>query len=474
MSVARLIIPAVRWKPDAGFSHEQPAIDEALALGVGGFIIFGGTTEATSQLTNDLRDRAGRPLLIGADLERGAGQQVAGLSELPPPLALAALGDLEMTRFAGWETAAQARAVGINWIFAPDADLDIVADNPIVQTRSFGADPVHVGAQVAAWVDGCQQGGALACAKHFPGHGRTHLDPHVALPIVYAARAALVEQDRLPFQSAINAGVASIMTAHVAYPSLDPAGVPATFSGPILSALRTELGFDGLIVSDALIMEGAVGGRGGAEAAVAALRAGVDLLLYPEHPSLVAREVERACQVDRGLDASIEKALDRYEKALATALRPSPGRAPSHHTSRELAAKLLTNGMLRGRVPRLRAPLQLEIVDDDLEGTYPPGSSDLVRESLVRYRVGLGPGGSRVLCTFAEPRAGKGRANFGRRTEAVLAALAGQVALIVHFGHPRLLSQIPGEVPVLLAWHRQRLMQEAVADWIRHALDAPP
>ena len=179
----RLILPALRAAPDGSFAHEAGAIADALDLGVGGFIIFGGNAESVRRLTADLLRRAERPLLIASDLERGAGQQVEGLTEFPPPLALAALDDPDVARWAGAVTAQEARAVGINWVFAPVADLDVLPENPIVQTRAFGDDPNRVATLVRNWIEGCQGAGALACAKHYPGHGRTAADSHITLPV---------------------------------------------------------------------------------------------------------------------------------------------------------------------------------------------------------------------------------------------------------------------------------------------------
>ena len=190
----RLILPALRAAADGGFGHEAARIADALDLGVGGFIVFGGTVESVRRLTADLLRRAGRPLLIASDLERGAGQQVAGLTEFPPPLALASLEDAAVVRWAGAVTAQEARAVGINWVFAPVGDLDVLADNPIVQTRAFGDDPNRVASLVRTWIEGCQDAGALACAKHFPGHGRTTVDSHIALPVVSDTRGHAARQ----------------------------------------------------------------------------------------------------------------------------------------------------------------------------------------------------------------------------------------------------------------------------------------
>jgi beta-glucosidase-like glycosyl hydrolase len=287
MNPGRLVFPALRWSDETGFSHENATIGTALGYGAGGFILFGGTPEGTAELTERLNREAGRPLLFAADLERGAGQQIRGLSELPPPRALASLHDPAVLRGAGILTAVEALSVGINWVLAPVADLDVEPDNPIVQTRAFGDDPEAVAASVTAWIVGCEAAGAMACAKHFPGHGRTRTDSHMGLPVV-GATAEVLEADLLPFRAAIGAGASSVMTAHVAYPALDPSGAPATFSKPILDILRRRFGFDGLIVSDALMMEGARGGRSQGEIGLDALQAGVDLLLYPDQPAAVA------------------------------------------------------------------------------------------------------------------------------------------------------------------------------------------
>src|SRR5439155_1640819 len=178
----RLVFPSLRSRPaHGGFAHEHAKIDAALAAGVGGFILFGGDRESVTALTAELRRAAARPLLIGADLERGAAQQVGGLTELPPPAALGDLGDVETTHTAGVISGTEARSVGVNWAFAPVCDLDAEPRNPIVQTRSFGADPCLVGEHAVAWIRGCQEQGVLAGAKHYPGHGRTTPDSHAGL-----------------------------------------------------------------------------------------------------------------------------------------------------------------------------------------------------------------------------------------------------------------------------------------------------
>jgi len=463
----RLILPALRAAADGGFGHEAARIADALDLGVGGFIVFGGTVESVRRLTADLFRRAGRPMLIAADLERGAGQQVAGLTEFPPPLALASLEDAAVVRWAGAVTAQEARAVGINWVFAPVGDLDVLAGNPIVQTRAFGGDPNRVASLVRTWIEGCQDAGALACAKHFPGHGRTTVDSHIALPVVSDSAETLRDSDLLPFSIAVECGVASMMTAHVAYPALDASGLPATISGPIMAELRERLGFDGLVVTDALIMDGALVGRRESDAAVEAVQAGVDLLLYPNDARRVRDALEQALASGALAPARLAEALRRYDRALvlATSATPPVTRGP-FESADALADALLAQGMLRGGAPTLRGPLDLVVVDDDLGGPYPPGPSDWVHQVLGENRIGRYDGGSRVVLAFAEPRAWKGRSGFGAASRDALANAVPGADLIVLLGHPRLLPELPTDAPVLLAWHRQRLMQEAVGRWL--------
>jgi beta-glucosidase-like glycosyl hydrolase len=463
----RLIVPVLRAAADGGFGHEAARIADALDLGVGGFIVFGGTVESVRRLTADLFRRAGRPMLIAADLERGAGQQVAGLTEFPPPLALAALEDAAVVRWAGAVTAQEARAVGINWVFAPVGDLDVLADNPIVQTRAFGGDPNRVASLVRTWIEGCQDAGALACAKHFPGHGRTTVDSHIALPVVSESADTLRDSDLLPFSIAVECGVASMMTAHVAYPALDASGLPATISAPIMAELRGRLRFDGLVVTDALIMDGALVGRRESDAAVQAVQAGVDLLLYPNDARRVRDALEQALASGTLAPTRLAESLRRYDHALmlATSATPPVTRGP-FDSADALADALLAQGMLRGGAPTLRGPLDLVVVDDDLGGPYPPGPSDWVHQVLGANRIGRYDGGSRVVLAFAEPRAWKGRSGFGAASRDALANAVPGADLIVLFGHPRLLQELPTDAPVLLAWHRQRLMQEAVGRWL--------
>lgn len=472
MSAARLVLPALRWDPERGFDHD--AVDRALALGVGGFIVFGlnaiqGGRGVPARLLRafiiDVTARAGRPLLWASDLERGAGQQVAGCAELPPPAALASLGDPALLRWAGWYTAHEAHAVGLNWVLAPVADLDVEPKNPIVQTRSFGGEGDGVGEAVAAWIDGARAGGLLACAKHWPGHGRTTTDSHDTVPVVDAPAQLLRDHDEAPFRAAIKAGVDTVMTAHVAYPALDPTGTPATFSAPILARLRA-IGFEGLIATDALLMEGAEG-RGPGEVALAAIDAGCDILCYPTDLERTVTVLEAALAVGPQ-GPRIRGSLARYERAVQEVHSRAHQEVPDAYTPDGVADALLAAGLRRGAVKAPIGRVEIEIVDDDQGGKWPASPNSFLADALRGSDADLDADADafKVLAAMAEPRASKGRAGFSAENRARLANLAPKADLVVLFGHPRLLKEIPGDRPVLLAWHRQKLMQDAVARWL--------
>jgi beta-glucosidase-like glycosyl hydrolase len=480
MSVANLVVPAIRWDPVHGYANARPVIERGLELGVGGFILFGGEQDAVRQLTKELRSRSRVPLLIAADLERGVGQQIAGATGLPPLAAIASLNDPDAVRRAGRLTAREARTLGINWDYAPVCDVDLAPDNPVLGTRSFGSDPHRVASLAATWIRACQAEGVLACAKHFPGHGRTHTDSHHELPVVEASRRELLEVDLLPFRVAIEAGVASIMTAHVAYPALDVSGVPATMSREILQwLLRQQMRFDGLIVTDALVMGGALAGRSEEEAAVAALQAGCDLLLCPRDLEAVIRALERALEAHELSAEQVQQSLRRRLKWAQWASPPNEYRKPSAADiawGAQLADRVVR--MVRGVRPPLRPPLEVVVIDDDV-GDPPPPPRDPFLATLThggwevrRVPAPTGePGRATLIALFGEARPWKGRAGYAPETRAAVerACAAAPDALVMQFGHPRLIRELPAARAIATAWGGEPAMQQAAARWLLRA-----
>jgi beta-glucosidase len=263
-------------------------------LGVGGVILLGGSGAEIGLRTQDLQNQAPIPLLIAADIEEGVGQRFAGATWFPPPMALAAMAAqdydqaLHHAEAMGAVTAAEALAMGINWVLAPVVDVNNNPHNPVINIRAFGQTPDLVSDLATAFLRGAQRHGVLTTAKHFPGHGDTALDSHLDLPCLAHSLERLSQIELPPFAAAIAAGVDTIMTAHLQIPALDQHH-PATLSAPTLTGLlRQQMGFQGLIVTDALVMGAITRRYGPYEAAILAIAAGADLLLMPLIPKVAS------------------------------------------------------------------------------------------------------------------------------------------------------------------------------------------
>lgn len=269
----------------------------------------------TAVITNELQRRAKIPLLVGADFESGTGMRLDEGTSFPSAMAIAATGDPKLAYAAGKYTAIEARAAGVQWIFAPDADVNNNPDNPIINVRSFGEDPNDVSAYVREFVRGVEENGALATAKHFPGHGDVGVDSHIALAVVPGDRQELESTELVPFRAAIDAGVSSIMPGHLSVPALEPnPQLPATLSQNILTGvLRDEMNFRGLIITDALDMGGVTSLYAPGEAAVRCVEAGADVLLMSPAPDAALAGLEDAVRSGRisekRIDASVRRIL---------------------------------------------------------------------------------------------------------------------------------------------------------------------
>jgi beta-glucosidase-like glycosyl hydrolase/CubicO group peptidase (beta-lactamase class C family) len=270
----------------------------------------------TAVVVNTLQSHAKVPLLVAADFERGVAMRVEEGTPFPHAMAVAATGRPEDAYTMGKITAIEARAAGVPWIFAPDADVNSNPANPIVNTRSFGENPERVSEFVAAFVRGVEENGGLATAKHFPGHGDTSTDSHLDLPTVTSDRAHLDRVELAPFRAAIAAGVSTVMTGHLAVPALEPdPNVPATMSPKITTdLLRGEMGFEGLVVTDALTMGGVTVRYPPGEVAVRSILAGADVLL-------VSPVLDAALQAVREAVASGRIPMSRIDEAVTRVLR---------------------------------------------------------------------------------------------------------------------------------------------------------
>jgi beta-N-acetylhexosaminidase len=269
------------------------------------------------------------------------------------PAALGAVDDLDLTRATGRAIGAELAAVGIDLDLGPVADVNTNPANPVIGTRSFGADPDRAAAHVVAWVEGLQATGVAACAKHFPGHGDTAQDSHLALPVVDAPLAVLERRELVPFAAAARAGVAAVMTSHIVVPALDPT-LPATLSAPVLGLLRDGLGFGGVIVSDALDMAGASAGRGIPEAAVLSLAAGADLLcIGADKDVALVREIRAAIVAAVGAGRLAESRLRDAARRIEQLNGQPPSAPPEAWPAEQLrGARAATT--VEGELPDLR------------------------------------------------------------------------------------------------------------------------
>ncbi len=293
---------------------------------IGGFIVAnrihdGSVVNAQpfemAAFINHMQRLARTPLLIASDFERGASMRVAETAKFPYFMAYGAARDLPSTRQLGADTAREARSVGIRWVFAPDADVNNNPDNPIINVRSYGEDPQAVADGVSAFIEGAHANPlnyVLVTAKHFPGHGDTAEDSHMQLARLDQPRERIESVELVPFRSAIVQGVDAIMTAHLAVPAFEPRPIPATVSESVLTGLlRNEMGFRGLIVTDAMDMQGVAALFSPGEAAVRAVEAGADAVLMPSDPEACIRALMAAVKSGRisrqRIDASAAKMM---------------------------------------------------------------------------------------------------------------------------------------------------------------------
>ncbi|PYO62849.1 MAG: beta-N-acetylglucosaminidase, partial [Gemmatimonadetes bacterium] len=255
------------------------------SLEVGGVIVSVGSPFDIAAKLNTLQQRSRLPLLVSADLEWGAGMRLLGGTAFPMIMAVGATGEPRDAYTIGEAAAIEGRAVGIHVNFAPDADLNNNPLNPIINVRSFGEDPRAVARLVQEYVRGLQDHGMLATLKHFPGQGDTRQDSHISLPVITADYPRLDSLELVPFRAGIAAGAGAVMSAHIAFPAFTGSDEPATLSGAVLTGLlRDSLHFQGLVVTDALMMGAIASKYGAGEAAVRAFAAGSDLLLMPADP----------------------------------------------------------------------------------------------------------------------------------------------------------------------------------------------
>ena len=285
----------------------------------GGYHTFGGDPAGNALAINEMQRMAKLPLLITADLEGGPGYVLFGATRLPLAMAIGATGDEKLAYEAGKLTAQEARAIGIDVNFYPVADVNNNPANPIINIRSFGEDPAAVSRFVRAYIRGAQENGVIATAKHFPGHGDVTTDSHMQMPVLDVPRERLESLELPPFRAAIAEGVGAVMSAHIWLPKLEPEkGVPSTLSKNVLGGvLRGELGFKGIVFTDAMTMQGVSANFANDDATLRAVEAGVDMLVHPPSVETSFNALKGAVASGRIPESRIDESVRRILLAKA-------------------------------------------------------------------------------------------------------------------------------------------------------------
>ena len=386
---AQFVMPRIDFRDPRSVRRAERLVRD---FGVCGFIVFNGDIEQVREATGRLASLSEFPLLFGCDVERGLGQRVSGATLFPFAMAQGAIGDEIFLRRQAVITAREMKYCGLNLAFAPVLDVNTEPQNPIINVRAFSDDSAIVSRLGGVFAEVLQKEGVLACAKHFPGHGATLEDSHARLPSVKKPLEQLMETDLAPFREAIAERLHAMMPAHVCFPALDPLGLPATLSEPILRGLlREKLGFNGLIVSDSFRMDALGGGEREEENILAALGSGVDVVLDPRDPEGF---LERRGEDDFFRNPARGESLSRifYAKKLFAPdgeKVPSPDFEKNAEDAREISRRsvcVLRGGVLSGG--------EVSVFHFGTVGT---------EELLGGLREGLSRGGVRVEKLFSWP-----------------------------------------------------------------------
>jgi beta-glucosidase len=471
-----------------------------LGEGIGGVILVGGSAAEVWARSQQLQAWAKFPLLIAADLEEGVGQRFSGATWFPPPMALQSLPPNQAKQFAtemGRITAQEAAALGINWLFAPVVDVNNNPANPVINVRAFGESSADVIALSGAFIEGAKNHQVLTTAKHFPGHGDTEVDSHLQTPKLNLDRQRFNQVELPPFAAAIAQGVDSVMSAHIFAPVLDAQNI-ATLSPKILTdLLRGELGFEGLIVTDALVMGGVADRYDPATVAVNAVLAGADILLMPVDPIVT---IEAVCEaVERGeierdrILASLERIWQAKQRVCgAEILQPTfeqltnvVGNAANLAVVEQIAQSSIRLCPGNLNIDRHNPPLNLLIVDDQLGcskylNLQSPaitmfaalGCEHLLVDwrSLAHLEVANLP--NLIVQIFSRGNPYRGSAGIGDRTEALIQRLVTEdkLAAVLVYGSPynldAILPKLPPSIPWAFSYSQQPIAQEILINML--------
>lgn len=507
--VGQLMMPFVlgNFAPEGTETHDR-IVDVIEQEGVGGVIMSVGSPSEVAVKLNDLQGHSKYPLLVAADLETGAGFRFRGAVHIPTNIALGgatafpslmafgATGDPRYAYELGRITALEARAMGVHIPFAPVLDVNNNPNNPIINIRSFGEDPQAVAELGASFVRGIQDNGAVATGKHFPGHGDTEVDSHLALPVIRVKRERMDAIELVPFRAAIAAGMEGIMTAHIAVPEITGESLPSTLSARVLTdLLRSDLGFEGLIFTDAMDMVAVDRLYPRGEASVRAVLAGADVILMPRDVGQAVDALVRAVRSGRltesRIDTSVAKLLALKERFGLPERRTVPldeiprvVGVPQHtEMAQEVANRsitLLRNerdllplvGTRRARVMSVSFRSRGNVLagryfDARLRETYPRLGTSQVDENTnaEAYEDLLNRARRSDLVVVSIYSNFAGRVELPDETVEFVNELARRriTHVVISFGGPYLIAKFPDAQAFVVAWSASQVSQQAAA-----------
>ena len=507
--IAQMIMPFVlgNFAPEGTESHDR-IVDVIEREGVGGVIMSVGVPTDVAVKLNDLQRHSKYPLLVGADLETGAGFRfwgavhvptniaLGGATTFPSLMAFGATGDPDYAYQMGRITALEARAMGVHLPFAPVLDVNNNPENPIINIRSFGEDPEAVATMGVSFVRGLQEHGVVATGKHFPGHGDTEVDSHLALPIIRAQRERMDSVELVPFRAAIDAGIRGMMSAHIAVPEISGGYLPSTLSGRVLEdLLRSDLGFDGIVFTDAMDMNAVNRLYPRGAASMMAVLAGADVILMPPDVTQAIDAILRVVRDGRIPESRIDQSVTKLlrlkeemglheEREVPLEVVPQVVGIPKHtRIAQEVAERsitLLRNqrnllpllGTRTARVMSVTFRSRTDVLasryfDARLRETYPrlvttrvdEQTNSAAYEDLERrsHRSNLV-----VVSVYS---------NFAGRVELPdeMVEFVNELArarithVVVSFGNPYLISEFPDAQAYVLAWSSASVSQRAAA-----------
>jgi beta-glucosidase-like glycosyl hydrolase len=462
-----------------GSAAYRKKIFEHIDRGIGGFILFGGERDEIRTVLDEMQSAAEVPLFIASDIERGVGQQLRGCSNFPCQMAVSAgidrsnSGDVDLLERGVTAIAEETKDIGINMPLIPVLDVNQNPDNPIICTRAFSDNPRDVAWFGKKYTEILESAGLISCAKHFPGHGDTSSDSHILLPVISKSYDQLMAVDILPFKEAVEAGASSIMVGHLRIPSVDLK--PASLSRRIITdILRSELGFDGLVLTDALNMHAL---QDISDVSVQCLQAGADILLHPADPEGTVRELMDGLASKKITEEQIDAALQRIMKAKKRFEQSVPREIDYEH--HKALASLITDMSIS--LVRKKAGL-LPVAGRDTVQLIFAGDPELFQASPLKncyksWSIAIeGIGAEQDICIFAvftNIAAWKGSSGINDDEKKRIQELMSKArhSIVISFGSPYVLRHFPEADVLIAAYEATEQAQTAVVQCLEGLRD---